>query len=68
MIPLIGRDLISDITTNVIREPLIREIESLAAEAGLAISAGPPYRASVWSCRDRYRAFSGPRASPTSAY
>jgi hypothetical protein len=57
MIPLIGRDLISDITTNVIREPLIRDIESLAAEAGLGHISRTAVSGICLELRDRYRAF-----------
>jgi hypothetical protein len=45
MIPLIGRDLISDITTNVIRKPLIRYTQDTCEDLGIPIdenvSAGP---------------------------
>lgn len=45
MIPLIGRDLISDITTNVIREPLIRYTQHVCEDLGIPMDddvyAGP---------------------------
>lgn len=45
MIPLIGRDLISDITTNVIRQPLIRYTQEVCEDLGISMEddvyAGP---------------------------
>jgi hypothetical protein len=40
MIPLIGRDLISDITTNIIREPLIRYTQAVCEDLGIPMEEG----------------------------
>ena len=40
MIPLVGRDLISDITTNVIREPLIRYTQQVCEDLGIPVEDG----------------------------
>jgi hypothetical protein len=47
MIPLIGRDLISDITTNVIRSPLIRYTQEVCEDLGIPME-DDVYAGPVW--------------------
>lgn len=47
MIPLIGRDLISDITTNVIRQPLIRYTQDTCEDLGIPMDQDV-YAGPVW--------------------
>jgi hypothetical protein len=47
MIPLIGRDLISDITTNIIRQPLIRYTQQVCEDVGIGMDEGV-YAGPVW--------------------
>jgi hypothetical protein len=47
MIPLIGRDLISDITTNVIREPLIAYTQQVCDDLGIPTDDGV-YAGPIW--------------------
>jgi len=47
MIPLIGRDLISDITTNVIRQPLITYTQQVCEDLGIPMDVDV-YAGPVW--------------------